>query len=122
VRWKVERPGIETVFAEVIPNYDPEDDSTLIARSPALWVERLSKTTPILIMHGTSDWRVSPESALAFASALQAAKHPYRLVMFEGADHSLTGFHTDRNRLTREWLERYLAPDAQLPEMEPHGD
>lgn len=122
VRWKVERPGIDTVYEEVIPNYDPEDDATLVARSPALWVERLPKTTPILLMQGTSDWRVSPESALAFASALQAAKHPYRLVMFEGADHSLNGFHAERNRLTREWLERYLAVDAILPEMEPHGD
>lgn len=122
VRWRVERPGIDTVYEEVIPGYDPEDDSTLIARSPALWVERLPKTTPILLMQGTSDWRVSPESTLAFASALQTAKHPYRLVMFEGADHSLNGFHAERNRLTREWLARYLAVDATLPDMEPHGD
>ena len=78
-------------------------------------MDRLPKQTPILVMRGTSDWRVSPASALDFASALQTAKHPYRLVMFESADHSLNGFHANHNRLTREWLERYLAVDARLP-------
>ena len=122
VSWKVERPGIETVYQELIPGYNAEDQAPLIERSAVYWADELPKSTPILWMHGTADWRVSPGSALRFAGALQENEIPYRLVMFEGADHSLTGFHGERDRLTREWLDRYVRDGKPAPSMEPHGD
>ena len=122
VSWRVERPGIETVFQELIPGYTPEDDGPLIERSAIYWVDELPKTTPILWIHGTADWRVTPQSALRFAGALQEARHPYRLVMFEGADHSLSGHWPERDRLVREWLDRFVRDKAPAPDMQPHGD
>ena len=122
VRWKVERPGIETVYRELIPGYAQDPEGTLIPRSAVYWADELPKSTPILWMHGTADWRVSPDSALRFISKLQAARHPYRLVMFEGADHSLTGFSDRRDEFTRDWLDRYVRDGDPVPDMEPHGD
>ncbi len=122
IRWQQERPEMAEVFRDLIPGYDPADESTLLSRSPARWAQRLSKTTPILLLHGTADWRVSPQSALRMASALLESGHPFRLVLLEGSDHSLSEHRGERDRLTREWLDRYVRDGAPLPDLVPHGE
>ncbi len=122
VTWPETRPGIETVYKELIPGYDPQDAGPLIERSPVRWADKLPSKTPILVLQGNADWRVAPAATLRFAGALQAVKHPYRLVMLEGADHSLTSFSEQRNAWTQEWLERYVRDRQPAPNMEPHGD
>ena len=72
------------VYSELMPNYEEKKDSLLRARSAVFQADKLAKTTPILLLHGTADWRVVPESSLNMALALQKAGVPYRLVMFEG--------------------------------------
>jgi dipeptidyl aminopeptidase/acylaminoacyl peptidase len=82
------RPEMDTgQFAEVIPNYAQHQEAALRARSPVLWPERLHKHTPLLLLHGSADWRVHPTQALAMAAALYASQHPFRFVFFEGGDH-----------------------------------
>jgi len=120
--WVNERRDMETVYSELIPGFDPADDSTLITRSAVYWPERLCKSTPILLLQGTADWRVSPLSALRFAEALLAAKHPFRLVMLEGSDHALTEHGDERDLQTCQWFDRYVRERAPLPRLEPHGD
>ena len=122
ISWQHERPGMAEVFRDLIPGYDPTDESTLYSRSPARWAQQLSKTTPILMLHGTSDWRVSPQSALRMATALLDSNHPFRLVLLEGSDHSLSEHLDERDRLTREWLDRYVRDRAPLPDLVLHGD
>jgi dipeptidyl aminopeptidase/acylaminoacyl peptidase len=79
------RPEMDTgPFAEVIPDYTQHKEAALHARSPVRWPEQLHKHTPILLLHGSADWRVHPTQALAMASALYASRHPFRLVFFEG--------------------------------------
>jgi len=119
--WADERHDMEEVYCDLIPGFDPADDSTLIERSAVYWPERLCKTTPILLLQGTADWRVNPLSALRFAEALLAAKHPFRLVMLEGSDHALTEHIPERDRQTREWFDRFVRDRAPLPRIEPHG-
>lgn len=106
--WRRERGDMDEVFRELIPGYDPDDDAALRARSPVFWVERLCRSTPILLLQGNADWRVSPVSALRFAERLLAVEHPFRLVMFEGADHVLTGHTAEREHQTRDWFDRYV--------------
>jgi dipeptidyl aminopeptidase/acylaminoacyl peptidase len=85
------RPEMDTgPFAEVIPDYARHKEASLHARSPVRWPERLHKHTPILLLHGSADWRVHPAQPLAMASALYASRHPFRLVFFEGGDHGLS--------------------------------
>jgi dipeptidyl aminopeptidase/acylaminoacyl peptidase len=120
--WAEERRDMESVYAELIPGFRSADDSPLITRSAVYWPEKLCKSTPILLLQGTADWRVNPVSALRFAEALFAVKHPFRLVMLEGSDHALTEHISERERQTREWLDRYVRDRAPLPRLEPHGE
>jgi dipeptidyl aminopeptidase/acylaminoacyl peptidase len=117
-----ERPDMEKVNAELIPNYATRKDEELRARSPVLWADKLNPKTPILLMQGTADWRVSPEQGFAMAEALYRAKHPFRLVMFEGASHQLPEFREELYRLTIDWFNTYLRDGKPWPSLEKHGD
>lgn len=116
------RPEMEEVFRELAPGYDEHEEESLRARSAVRWAETMCPTTPILILHGTGDWRVSPTQALEIAGKLLEAKHPYRLVMFEGGSHGLEEFPDEVRTLVRDWLDRYVRDGKSWPSLEPHGD
>jgi dipeptidyl aminopeptidase/acylaminoacyl peptidase len=119
-----ERPEMEKhVYSELIPGWnDPATRAAAIeARSAVRWVDKLPTTTPILLLHGTADWRVSPTQTLAMAESLQATHHPYRLVMFEGGDHGLSEYRDEVNRLVDDWLDRYVRDGKKWPSLAPHG-
>lgn len=116
------RPDMETlVFSELVPGYKRNRNSALAARSAVRWPERLNKRTPVLLLHGTADWRQHPTEALAMASKLYSSRHPFRLVLFEGGDHELSEHRTEASRLVRDWLERYVRDKNPLPNLDPHG-
>lgn len=118
-----ERPEMGTnVMAELIPGYATNRDSVLATRSPVRWADRLCPTTPIMLLHGTADWRVSPLDALDMADALYAAKHPFRLLMLEGGDHGLREYRSEVDRATREFLDAYVRDGRAWPSLEPHGN
>jgi dipeptidyl aminopeptidase/acylaminoacyl peptidase len=116
------RPDMETnVFAELVPGYQQNKAAALEARSAVRWPEKLNKNTPILLLHGTADWRVGPMDAIHMATALDQAKHPFRLTLFEGGAHGLPEYRTEVNRLTRDWLDHYVRDRLPWPSLEPHG-
>ncbi|HYE60548.1 MAG TPA: prolyl oligopeptidase family serine peptidase [Phycisphaerales bacterium] len=118
------RPEMEeNVFNECIPNWKTQRDDAIHARSAVLWADKLPTDVPVLIVHGTSDWRVDPRDALDIAVKLQEAKRPYRLLMLEGGDHGLFGDHKETyDNAIRDWLDRYVKPEKpKLPNLEPHG-
>jgi dipeptidyl aminopeptidase/acylaminoacyl peptidase len=122
-RMIAQRPEMETgVLAELVPGWPEGREEALAARSAVRWVERLPDGVPVLIMQGTADWRVDPRDALDMAAGLQAAKKPYRLIMFEGADHSMTETRGAYRAEARAWLDRYVRDGGALPNLEPHGD
>lgn len=90
-------------------------------RSVVAWPEKLSKTTPLLVLHGTGDRRVPPEHALQLASQLQELEHPYKLVMYDNADHVLAGRRDESNNDIRVWLDRYVRDKSSLPKTGPFG-
>jgi dipeptidyl aminopeptidase/acylaminoacyl peptidase len=119
-----ERPAmIEHVFSELIPGWaDPVLRAQAIeSRSAVLWADELPATTPILILHGSSDWRVSPRQALAMSSALYEAQKPHRLLFLEGGDHGLSEHRDEVKRQVHAWLNRYVRDGEALPNLEPHG-
>lgn len=77
-------------------------------RSVVLWAENMSPTTPLLVMHGTVDKKVDPEHSIYLALELQKLKRPYKLVMYDGADHVLAGRRKESNADIRWWLDRYV--------------
>jgi len=109
------------VYSELIPDYWDHKDSLLAERSAITRIDDVCKTTPILLLHGTADWRVMPEETLAMAMAFQKAKIPYRLVMFEGDDHSLTKYRLEQYVQIKQWLHKYLTQLDSLPNLTPHG-
>ena len=115
------RPGMEEVYQDLIPDYDKNRKSALNARSAIKNVEEITKQTPILMLHGTSDWRVVPQMAFDLAEAFNSAKVPYRLVMFEGGDHGLNEHNEEVNRQVRMWFDRFVKNGEKLPDLEPHG-
>ena len=92
-----------------------------IKRSALYWPEKIYKKTPLLIMHGTGDWRVQAHDSIRMAEKLYWQKVPFRLVIFEGADHGLMEFRGEANELMFSWLERFLKNKEPLPNLKLHG-
>ncbi|MBK9147097.1 MAG: prolyl oligopeptidase family serine peptidase [Flavobacteriales bacterium] len=118
-----DRPALEqNVYAQLIPGFTANRDSLLLTRSPGRWAERLCKTTPILIQAGTGDNRVKADQAIAMAQALYACKHPFRMLMLEGADHYFTEYRDEVDHATRLFLDTYVRDGKPWPSLVPHGE
>ena len=118
-----ERPNLETeVYSQIVPRWSTEKQAAIEARSPVRWAAKLNKTTPLLLLHGGADWRVSPRQALRMADALLEVKQPFRLVLFEGGDHGIFEHEAEVDRLSMEWLDTYVRDGKPWPNLEPHGN
>ncbi|MCK0126928.1 prolyl oligopeptidase family serine peptidase [Gelidibacter sp. F2691] len=117
-----DRPEMETkVLSELIPNYEGNKEAELEKRSAIKWVDNFPKDVPILMLHGTADWRVKPEQSLKLALEFQKHRIPYRLIMFEGGDHGISEHKEEVKEEVINWFDRYLKNNEQLPNMEYHG-
>ncbi len=118
----VHRPDFEeNVYAKVIPNYYKNKEKELKARSAVFWADKMCKTTPILIMQGSSDWRVPASESLELLNKLYAYKHPVRYILFEGADHRISEFRKEFFIQTKSFFDYYVKDLNKLPNMELHG-
>ena len=117
-----DRKEMETnVLSELIPNYEQTKELSLKKRSAIKWVDKFPTNVPILIMHGGSDWRVKPEHSLELAIEFEKYRIPYRLIIFEGANHGIYEFWRETDQNTVAWFEKYLKDNTALPNMEYHG-
>lgn len=117
-----DRPEMETkVMAELIPNYDKNKEIELEKRSAIKWVDKFPKDVPILMLHGSSDWRVKPEQSLNLALQFEKHKVPYRLTIYEGGNHGISEHKTEVNEQVIDWFNRYLKNKEPLPNTEYHG-
>jgi dipeptidyl aminopeptidase/acylaminoacyl peptidase len=80
------RPEMDTVFSELALGYFENRDSVLKTRSAVYWAEKISPSTPLLLLTGSADWRVSPEEQLVMLNKLYEIKHPVRYQFFEGGN------------------------------------
>jgi dipeptidyl aminopeptidase/acylaminoacyl peptidase len=116
------RPEMERdVFAELVPGFAQDRERALAARSAVRWADKFPARTPVLLLHGTADWRVNPREALSLSERLLEHRRPFRLVMLEGGDHGLSEHRAEVDRLAREWLDRYVRDRKPWPSLEPHG-
>ena len=117
-----ERPKMESkVFSELIPNYASNKKQELEKRSAQFWTNQLPKTTPILLLHGNSDWRVKSDQSLKMALKLEKHRIPYKLVIYEGGDHGITEHRKLVNAQVVRWFNTYLKAGNELPNMNYHG-
>ncbi len=116
------RPDMETgVYSELIPDYKINKEAELKARSAIFWADKMCKTTPLLIMHGSADWRVNPIEVLELVQKLYEYKHPTRFILYEGADHGIREFRTENFAEMKRHFDYYLRDGKKWPSMEPHG-
>ncbi len=79
------------------------------SRSIVNFPEKLSRTTPMLILHGTADNRVLPHDSLDLSYQLINYKIPFRLVMLENGDHFMRKHRKEVDELRKNWYEKYLS-------------
>ncbi len=118
---KKTRPVMEEVYEDLIPGYKNHEEKSLDERSAIKFVNKIPKTIPILMVHGTADWRVVPEMALELSAAFIKAQIPHRLVLFEGGDHGLNEFDDELDEMIKQWFDKYLKDGKELPDLKPHG-
>ena len=96
------------VYPHVIRDYARDKDGALARLSPIRWPERLAPGTPLLLLHGGDDPRVSPADSLRMGAALQKLKRSYRLKIYEGGSHGLFENYADVRQEMDRWLDRYV--------------
>ncbi len=74
----------EKLFGDPTTEYEE-----MIAISPAYRADEIQ--VPVLIVHGTEDWRVDVEHAYRLKTMLEAHGKPYSWLLLKGAGHSPTG-------------------------------
>ncbi|WP_299214791.1 prolyl oligopeptidase family serine peptidase [uncultured Aquimarina sp.] len=118
----IDRPELEKrVYAELIPDYYQNKEAELKKRSAVLWADKFSPKVPILLLHGNSDWRVKSTNSLKLALEFEKHRIPYRLKIYEGADHGISQYRKERDQDVLDWFNKYLKGSAKLPNMEFHG-
>jgi len=121
--WIKDREGIEdNVFVPLIPDYSTNKEQALAERSAVAFADKIHRATPILLMHGSADWRVSPSQSLTLVNRLYEIKHPVRFVLYEGGQHSLAEFRKEYISQLINWFHNYLRDGKSWPSMEPHGE
>jgi dipeptidyl aminopeptidase/acylaminoacyl peptidase len=103
----VRRPEMEAgVFAPLIPDFAARRAEALRERSAVFWPERI--TAPLLLLHGTNDWRVYAGQSLALAAKLQALGQPYQLHIYANDGHGLPENWRDRDARIIAWFREHL--------------
>lgn len=77
-------------------------------RSVVNFVEKISKKTNILLMHGIVDDRVPVQDSIRMAEKLIENKINLKLVLFDNGDHFLRKHRTEVNLLRKNWFDKYL--------------
>jgi len=116
----IDRPEIEKRNAKLIPNYWNNKEGELKNRSAIFLVDKFPKNVPILMLHGSSDWRAKATNSLRLALEFEKNRIPYRLKIYEGADHGITEFKEDVHQEIISWFDRFLKQNEQIPNMEFH--
>ena len=78
------------------------------SRSIVKFADKLSKNTPMLIIHGTNDERVLPHDSIDLSYELLKFKIPFRLVLLEGGDHFNKKHRKEVDEMRKKWFEKYL--------------
>lgn len=110
----------QEVYVRLIPNYKQDKQKQLESRSAVDWPQKICKTTPLLLMQGSADWRTPAGPALELVRKLYELKRPVRFALVEGGTHGLRV--PLRDYLLYDWLDRYVRDRAPLPDLEPHGE
>lgn len=101
--YEMREQGMKDVFTELVGGTPQELPAEYARRSATCFAKRIR--VPMLILHGTRDWRVSLSSAVRVHELLDKYGTENKLIIYQGADHSLNGYPADEDML--EWFARF---------------
>ena len=116
-----DRPGWGEYIADSVPAFSQNKEEFLNSRSAIKMVDKFPTNIPVLMMHGTSDWRVKSSGALQLALEFDKYRVPYKLIMYDGADHAISEHKQDVYNQMIYWFDRFLKNNEPVPDMEYHG-
>lgn len=102
------RPEMENVYKHRIPNYETQKANALAERSAILWADKIPNNVPILMLHGGNDERVNVAQARAMDQKLTELKHPHKLVIYDGDDHSINSHRKEFEEELVVWFKNNL--------------
>ena len=117
-----DRPEFDSLYLELVPGYKNNKLGALKERSAFYFAEQMSKTTPILVLQGTADWRVPTNEVLPLVNKLYTLKHPVRFSLFEGGSHGIMEYIDEMYRQMKLFFDDYVKEGKQWPSLEPHGN
>jgi len=101
------RPEFRKEFVETIPGFTENEAELLRERSAVHWAAEID--VPVLMMHGTADWRVRAEESLHLAQELQRLNKTYQLMMFAGDSHGLPAHRVEHSNAAIQWFKSFAA-------------
>lgn len=99
-------PGMVGVFKNRIPDFDKRGEESLRERSSLYWADKIN--TPVLMLHGTADWRVNTSQALTLAQKLQDNGKTYELIIYAHDAHGVPFNRVDADRRIIEWFKMHM--------------
>ena len=116
------RPEFDNLWSKMMPGYAQHKMELLQQRSATYFAEKINKTTPILILQGTADWRVPANQVLDLVSKFYELKQPCRFILYEGGQHSLVEHRAQYYQQLIDWFDTYLRDRKPWPDLQPHGN
>ena len=87
--YETREQSMKDVYHELVGGSPKDMPEAFEKRSAVCWADKI--IPPILICQGTADWRVVPEQAYKMDRELTKAGKEHKLIVYDGADHSLKG-------------------------------
>jgi dipeptidyl aminopeptidase/acylaminoacyl peptidase len=100
------RPEMAKNYREMIPGYETDPVGTTRERSALQWPEKIN--TPLLLLHGTADWRVPTTDTLQLALKLQQLHKTYAVEIFSGDVHGLPLHNDEAHLRVVSWFRQYM--------------
>lgn len=100
-------PELLPRWEKIIPGLKENREECLRDRSAVHWTDKLD--SPILILHGDTDWRCNLNTqALALVAQLQKYRKPYQLIIYDGDDHFLSFNRENSEQQIIKWFKSHL--------------
>lgn len=112
------RPGLKKLYKKIFGGSQEEYKK----RSVVYWIDTLYKKAPLLLLHGTADRRVNVRDTLKLGELLYESKIPYRMVLYPGEDHGISGSRASTLNETIEWFDRFVKNHGELPNLKLRDD
>ncbi len=116
------RADMDSFLYSWLPAYRNDKNKFIKERSAIELADKICKTTPVFIIQGTSDWRLTIPQVFVLSKKFYDIKQPFRLAVFEGADHGVTEFWEEVSRQTKIFFDDYLRDGKKWPSLEQHGE